>query len=159
MLPDGAGEPAGGELPVPMAWMSAEFLADRVMLPAGVMPYGSVEYRAGRTALAVTHFATRSPFDLKELFDDDKRDYWLLLTADPWSWRQWAANRLRRLASQQPAAGPCHPDVALATEAWRWLTRTELLPLLGPEGTDGRCPWVPAWELGVTLGHLALQCY
>jgi hypothetical protein len=64
------------------------------------------------------------------------------------------------------------PDLALAADAWRRLCDTELLATdLGglepwhPSRPPGASPdeadrvWLPAWELGLPLGHLAVHLW
>lgn len=170
MLPERIEEFSGGELTVPMAWLSAAYIADRLMRAYGLMAPGSVEYRSGCDALATTLFLASPRIELSDLFVAQRRDRWLMLTAEPEEWREWAADQVERVRARHRVAGAMSPDVDMALTAWRWLCDTELLsPTVSaaqdaaqpwnappaPMGED-RPQWVAAWYLGVAVGHLAL---
>ncbi|MFE4450099.1 hypothetical protein [Streptomyces sp. NPDC056796] len=159
----------GGGLPVPMAWMYSEYLADEVLATGDLMEPATLEYRAGRDALALTIFLSDGAVaeDLPVARVDELR----LLTAYGATWRGWVCARLEALERPYPPAGLPGPDLALARAAWRWLEETELLAAdldaLGPapwEPVDGEEEgevrvWTPAWQLGLPLGHLAVHLY
>ncbi|MGW4231895.1 hypothetical protein ACWEF9_21805 [Streptomyces sp. NPDC004980] len=161
---DGAG---GGGLLVPMAWMYAEYIADELLVTGDLMEPATLEYRAGREALALTVFL--SDGSVADALPAARVDELRLLTAYGTSWRQWVCERL-----DAPEDGRRDPDLALARAAWRWLEETELLaadldaigpPPWEPVGGDGEdeCGearvWTPAWQLGLPLGHLAIHLY
>lgn len=56
MRPERHDEGGGGGLLVPMAWMYAEYIADELLRTGDLMPPTTLEYRAGRDALALTIF-------------------------------------------------------------------------------------------------------
>jgi hypothetical protein len=171
---EGAG---GGGLLVPMAWMYAEYVADELLRTGDLMPPTTLEYRAGRDALALTIFLSDGSVDGPG--GGARRARWRSLTAYGTSWREWVCRRLRVLEAAGAGAGPADPDLELAEAAWRWLEETELLapdldavgpPGQGPVGPTGEEPflaaeeegpqvWTPAWQLGLPLGHLAIQLF
>lgn len=166
MLIESVDEPGGREPAVPMAWMCSDFLADRLMFLGDLMAPGSTEYGAGRRALTLTLYLSCPDIEVSDLFAAYQRERWLTLTAHADDWRSWAEARLARTAARDRALGRGDPDVAMARTAWSWLRDTELLPpLLGPEpappGSDKdrrrRSPWIPAWHLGISLAHLAVE--
>ncbi|MFD3998705.1 hypothetical protein [Streptomyces sp. NPDC058548] len=164
MHPESVDEPNGEELTVPMNWIRAEYLADRMMSEADLTQFGSVEYRSGRDVLTLTLFLAHPRTDLVDLCDEDQRDSWLYLTADPPSWRHWVDDRLLRNAARIVSSGEGAAETAMALATWSRLCTTELLPphqampsrLPGAPETVGPS-WVPAWDLGVTLAHIAVQ--
>ncbi|MGW4856897.1 hypothetical protein ACWEPZ_37350 [Streptomyces sp. NPDC004288] len=166
MLPEstnGAGGTSGGGLAVPMAWLCAEFLADEVLRAAALVAPGSLEYRAGLQALALTvHLAGEAdgvagPGDA---WSARRIDAWLRHTAYDRPWPPWVEERL---AARTAESGD-GPDLALARTAWHrlrdtWIRATDL---------DGRADseepvdeteqiWLPAWKLGLPLAHLSLH--
>ncbi|WP_299531896.1 hypothetical protein [uncultured Streptomyces sp.] len=159
---EGAGE---GRLRVPMAWLCAEYAADRLLRTGDLMEPTTLEFRAGRDALALTLFlcgGTGAPAALPPARVDELR----LLTASGTPWRRWVAGRLAERELREPG----DPGLVLARTAWRWLEETELLATdleaLGsglrenaPGGDGGPQVWTPAWQLGLPLGHLAMQLY
>lgn len=164
---EGAG---GDELRVPMAWMYAEYVADELLRTGDLMPPTTVEYRAGRDALALTIFLSGGSVDSPRVVA--RMEEWRSLTAYGTSWREWVCRRLGRLT----AAGGRRPDpdLALAGAAWRWLEETELLAadldavgpagpagaeLAAPDEEEGPQVWTPAWQLGLPLGHLATHLF
>lgn len=167
MRPERHEGPGGGELPVPMAWMYAEYLADELLRTGDLMEPATLEYRAGRDALALTIFLLDSA--VAEALPATRVDELRLLTAYGTPWRRWVCDRLGA-----PAQGCTDADLALARAAWRWLEETELLAAdleaIGPlpwEQEGGEDPdaeeaaqvWTPAWQLGLPLGHLAIHLY
>ncbi|MEU8706529.1 hypothetical protein [Streptomyces sp. NPDC048565] len=171
---EGAG---GGRLLVPMAWMYSEYIADEVLATGDLMEPTTLEYRAGRDALALTIFLSdgAGADELPAARVDELR----LLTAYGAAWRRWVCARLDALERPTTPARLPDPDLALARAAWRWLEETELLAAdldaIGPpawepvdEETYDETPrdeaaetrvWTPAWQLGLPLGHLAVHLY
>ncbi|WP_330454857.1 MULTISPECIES: hypothetical protein [unclassified Streptomyces] len=161
---EGSGE---AELPVPMAWMYAEYLADELLRTGDLMEPATLEYRAGRDALALTIFLLDGA--VAGALPAARVDELRLLTAYGSQWRRWVCERLR-----SPVRGCTDADLALARAAWRWLEETELLaadleaigPLpwepvedAGQDAEDAVQVWTPAWQLGLPLGHLAVHLY
>lgn len=153
-----------------MAWMYAEYIADELLRTGELMEPATLEYRAGRDALALTVFLSDGA--VAEELPATRVDELRLLTAYGTPWRRWVCERLDALE----AAGDTGPDLALARAAWRWLEETELLAAdldaIGPppwEPADSpREPeedeaatqvWTPAWQLGLPLGHLSIHLY
>ncbi|MGW4298533.1 hypothetical protein [Streptomyces sp. NPDC004376] len=162
---ESTGGTGGGELTVPMAWLYAEYIADELLRTGDLMPPTSFEFRAGRDALALTVFLSDTDGELSCVRVVSHLEHWLSLTAYDHLWQDWVHDRLTTLTAE--SAGPS-PDLALATDAWRWLEETELLaPDLdavpggaGPFGEDdGPKVWTPAWRLGLPLGHLAIHLF
>ncbi|MER5550542.1 hypothetical protein ABT001_02450 [Streptomyces sp. NPDC002793] len=163
------GTGGGGPL-VPMAWMYSEYIADEVLATGELMEPTTLEYRAGRDALALTIFL--SDRAVADELCVARVDELRLLTAYGAGWRRWVCSRLKAL--ERPA-GPADPDLGLARAAWRWLEETELpaadLDAIGPPPWDGvdtdgeedeeaeTQVWTPAWQLGLPLGHLAVHLY
>ncbi|MFJ2645430.1 hypothetical protein ACIO1C_01625 [Streptomyces sp. NPDC087420] len=160
----------GGGLLVPMAWMYAEYVADELLRTGDLMPPTTLEYRAGRDALALTIFL--SDGSVTGPGGGARMAEWRSLTAYGTSWSEWVSRRLRVL--EAAGAGSADPDLELAGAAWRWLEETELLApdldAVGPAGPVGEEPfpaaeeegpqvWTPAWQLGLPLGHLAIQLF
>ncbi|MEV6328979.1 hypothetical protein [Streptomyces sp. NPDC051909] len=141
-----------------MDWLCAEYVADDVMRTSGLVAPGSLEFRAGVRTLALTVLLDGRGVDGPGL------DGWLRRTAHDHPWDAWVTARL----ADPPAATP-EPDLALARDTWRLLKDTELraADLAGLAGLGGpgrahvldeeRQVWLPAWQLGVALGHLALH--
>ncbi|MEW1695297.1 MULTISPECIES: hypothetical protein [unclassified Streptomyces] len=163
MLPEstnGTGGTSGGGLAVPMAWLCAEYLADEVLRAAALVAPGSLEYRAGLQALALTVHLTEEPEG-----PDGRRalggtDEWLRHTAYDRPWPQWAEERL----SARRAADPGGPDLVLAETAWRrlrdtWVRATDLDGRDDPTAPvdEDEQIWLPAWKLGLPLAHLSLH--
>ncbi|MFE9822265.1 hypothetical protein ACFYSH_08830 [Streptomyces sp. NPDC005791] len=170
MRPEDDEGTGGGGLLVPMVWMYCEYIADEVLATGDLMEPTTLEYRAGRDALALTVFL--SDGTVTDQLCVARVDELRLLTAYGPGWRRWVCARLEAL--EQPAGLP-DPDLALARAAWRWLEETELLAAdldaIGPppwdavnaggeEGEDDETRvWTPAWQLGLPLGHLAVHLY
>ena len=147
---DGTG---GGELTVPMAWLYAEYIADELLRTGDLMPPTSMEFRAGRDALALTVFLSDTDGELPGIRVVSQLETWLSLTAYDQPWQDWVRERMANL---------------VARAAWRWLEETELLaPDLNavPGGAamvgedEGPKVWTPAWQLGLPLGHLAIHLF
>jgi hypothetical protein len=166
MRPERHDGSSGDGLLVPMAWMYAEYIADELLRTGDLMEPATLEYRAGRDALALTVFLSDSA--VSEALPATRVDELRLLTACGTPWRRWVCERL------DAAAAPGDPDLALARAAWRWLQDTELLaadldaigaPLWEADGPEAEEPeeavqvWTPAWQLGLPLGHLSIHLY
>ncbi|MFF3749416.1 hypothetical protein ACFYYH_02970 [Streptomyces sp. NPDC002018] len=188
MRPESTEGVGGGGLLVPMAWMYSEYIADELLRTGDLMPPTTLEYRAGRDALALTIFLSDGPVGGRRSPGVGARmDEWRSLTAYGTSWREWVCARLDRLEAAAFEAGTRghDPDLELAGAAWRWLEETELLAAdldaVGPPcgdpftaaGTgaagaaecerngeeEGPQVWTPAWQLGLPLGHLAMHLF
>ncbi|MFF2060336.1 hypothetical protein ACFVWZ_00800 [Streptomyces sp. NPDC058200] len=171
MRPKSTEGSGGGGLRVPMAWMYAEYIADELLRTGDLMPPTTLEYRAGRDALALTIFLSDDSAGGPRVVA--RIEEWRSLTAYGTCWREWVCGRLdRREAVAFEADAPTRdPDLALAGAAWRWLEETELLApdldAMGPAGDDpftaggeeGPHVWTPAWQLGLPLGHLAIHLF
>ncbi|MCX4985052.1 hypothetical protein [Streptomyces sp. NBC_00572] len=159
---NGAGGTSGGGLAVPMAWLCAEYLADEVLRAAALVAPGSLEYRAGLQALALTVHLSEEPDGAAAGRPVGRIDDWLHHTAYDRPWPPWVEERL---AARRTDGGDS-PDLALAETAWRHLRDTWVLAadLDGRTGDDPGCPvdeeeriWLPAWKLGLPLAHLSLH--
>lgn len=171
MRPEDTDGTGGDGLPVPMAWLCTEYVADELLRTGDLMEPTTLEFRAGRDALALTIFLSGllgeapAPGALSGARVDELR----LLTAYEATWRSWVCERL---AESERQAGPGDPDAALARAAWRWLEETELLAAdldaivpapwepvaTGVHEEEGEVQvWTPAWQLGLPLGHLAVH--
>jgi hypothetical protein len=151
--------------------MYAEYIADELLRTGDLMPPTTLEYRAGRDALALTIFLSDGSVGGPRVVA--RMDEWRSLTAYGTSWRDWVCRQLDRLeaVSFESCSGGHDPDLALAVAAWRWLEETELLaPDLDALGLPGDEPrvaaeeegpqvWTPAWQLGLPLGHLAIHLF
>ncbi|WP_326682577.1 hypothetical protein [Streptomyces sp. NBC_01237] len=178
-------EGTGGDgLLVPMAWMYTEYIADELLRTGDLMEPTTLEFRAGRDALALTIFLSDDE-PVAGALPEARVNQLRLLTAYGAAWRQWVCERLDDAARRYE---PGDPDLALARAAWRWLEETELLaadldaigpppwepPGRGADGADGadgvelrggvepedgeeNQVWTPAWQLGLPLGHLAVH--
>ncbi|MFE9401446.1 hypothetical protein ACFYNY_06695 [Streptomyces sp. NPDC006530] len=163
MRPEGSNGTSGGELVVPMAWMYAEYIADELLRTGDLMPPTTLEFRAGRNALALTIFLSDGAVGGARVVA--RLDEWSSLTAAGRPWRRWIRTRLNRAARDQDQG----PDLEMARAAWRWLEETELLAAdldaVVPGAVDPRTEedeprvWTPAWELGLPLGHLAIHLF
>ncbi|MFE5730158.1 hypothetical protein ACFQ7A_04485 [Streptomyces sp. NPDC056528] len=123
-------------------------------------PPGSLEYRAGLQALALTVHLAEDP----DRPPAGRIDEWLWHTAYDRPWPPWVEERL----AERRAAGGDGPDLALAHTAWRRLRDTWIraADLDGREDLDPECPvdeaeqiWLPAWKLGLPLAHLSLHLH
>ncbi|WP_328535554.1 hypothetical protein [Streptomyces sp. NBC_00344] len=159
MRPESTDGTGSGELLVPMDWMYAEYIADELLRTGDLMPPTTIEYQAGRDALALTVFLSDGAAGGVRMVT--RLNEWLSLTAYDSGWREWVCGRLDRLA----AGGG--PDLPLARAAWKWLEDTELLaadldavaPGAVPDEAEGPHVWTPAWQLGLPLGHLAIHLF
>ncbi|MFF0746004.1 hypothetical protein ACFYVL_36985 [Streptomyces sp. NPDC004111] len=155
-----------------MAWLYAEYIADELLRTGQLIPPGTLEFRAGREALALTVYLSDSTDELSGVGVISQLDEWLSLTAYGHPWEQWVRERF---AARGDAEGP---DLELARASWRWLESTELLATdLGGTGIDGEevvdpdlldgvdrvdesaRVWLPAWQLGLPLGHLSVHLF
>ncbi|MFD3518514.1 hypothetical protein [Streptomyces sp. NPDC058657] len=155
-----------------MAWLYAEYIADELLRTGQLIPPGTLEFRAGREALALTVYLSDSTDELSGVGVISQLDEWLSLTAYGHPWEQWVRERF---ATRGDAEGP---DIRLARASWRWLESTELLAAdLGGAGAEGRegveatdpdlwdrvdesaRVWLPAWQLGLPLGHLSVHLF
>ncbi|MES9590380.1 hypothetical protein ABWK57_16220 [Streptomyces sp. NPDC094045] len=166
---DGTG---GGGLLVPMDWMYAEYIADEMLRTGDLMEPSTLEYRAGRDALALTVFLSGG--EVPDALPAARLDELRLLTAYGAQWCGWVRERLGA-SGADPASGTAgaEPDLALARAAWRWLEETELLAADldaigappweavddGPDAEETAQVWTPAWQLGLPLGHLAIHLH
>lgn len=85
---NGAGGTSGGGLAVPMAWLCAEYLADEVLRAAALVAPGSLEYRAGLQALALTVHLAEEPDGPSGGWAAGRIDEWLRHTAYDRPWPQ-----------------------------------------------------------------------
>ncbi|MFI8521173.1 hypothetical protein ACIGEZ_25635 [Streptomyces sp. NPDC085481] len=140
-----------------MDWLRAEYAAEDLLRTSGLVEPGTLEFRAGLQALALTvHLSGPGVED------------WLRRTAHDHPWSGWVT---ARLAAPRDATAE-GPDTALARATWRRLRATELRAadladlagVAGPPASaaagagvdEDRQVWLPAWQLGVALAHLAL---
>ncbi|MEK8145990.1 hypothetical protein NKH18_46735 [Streptomyces sp. M10(2022)] len=169
MCPERADGTGGDGLLVPMAWMYAEYIADELLRTGDLMEPTSLEYRAGRDALALTVYL--SDRSVADRLPAARVDELALLTAYGTAWRRWVCERLDELERPDPTGGQPDPGLALARAAWRWLDETELLaadldaigllpwePVQDEEAAETQV-WTPAWQLGLPLGHLSIHLY
>ncbi|WP_235967399.1 hypothetical protein [Streptomyces mesophilus] len=164
MLPDRRNGRSTGELAVPMAWLYAEYIADELLRTGDLVPSSTLEYRAGRQTLALTIYLSDQTDELSGIRVVSQLDEWLSLTAYGHPWQEWVRERMERRVAEGGG-----PDLALATETWGWLQRTELLAAdldsslqwqrVGIEVDEDDQVWTPAWELGLPLGHLAIHLF
>ncbi|MFJ4964673.1 hypothetical protein EES43_27220 [Streptomyces sp. ADI96-02] len=168
MCSEPAEGPGGSGPAVPMDWLSTEYVADELLRTGELMAPATLEFRAGRDALALTMFLSPLPRDASALraLSGARIEELRLLTACGSAWRAWVCERLREAERR---AAPGDADLALARAAWRWLEETELFAAdldaigpgpgdpAGPPGEDEVCVWTPAWQLGLPLGHLAVH--
>ncbi|MFE7467055.1 hypothetical protein ACFU6R_23560 [Streptomyces sp. NPDC057499] len=176
MRPERQDGTSGGGLLVPMDWMYAEYVADGMLRTGDLMEPSTLEYRAGRDALALTVFLSGGA--VPDALPASRLDELMLLTAYGAAWCGWVRERLDALgAAPAHGAGGRGPDLRLARAAWRWLEETELLaadldaigtplpdppeewPERGDAAQDAAQVWTPAWQLGLPLGHLAIHLH
>ncbi|MBT2443825.1 hypothetical protein J7E93_27750 [Streptomyces sp. ISL-36] len=164
MLPESTNGTSGGGLAVPMAWLCAEFTADDLLRASCLVPPGSLEYRAGRQTLALTIHLCEGADASSGTRTTGRLDEWMARTAYDRPWPRWVRERL----AARVHAGEESPDLAMAHETWRQLRATQVRAAdLGglPSATTGlpvdesAQVWLPAWKLGLPLGHLALHLY
>ncbi|MFE9458449.1 hypothetical protein [Streptomyces californicus] len=169
MRPEDTDGTGGNGLRVPMAWLATEYVADELLRTGDLMEPTTLEFRAGRDALALTMFLCERPGETPDpsALPGSRVDELRTLTAYEVTWRGWIRERL---AEAERSADPEDPDLALARAAWRWLEETELLAAdldaigpasweagAGPPGDQEVRIWTPAWQLGLPLGHLAVH--
>ncbi|WP_406012234.1 hypothetical protein OG520_04350 [Streptomyces sp. NBC_00984] len=172
MRPERQDGTSGGGLLVPMAWMYAEYIADEMLRTGDLMEPSTLEYRAGRDALALTVFLSDGA--VPDALPAARLDELRLLTAYGAAWCGWVRERLDALdAAPVSGTAGADPDLALARAAWRWLEETELLAAdldaIGapprepvgdePDAEEAAQVWTPAWQLGLPLGHLAIHLH
>lgn len=164
MLPESTNGTSGGGLAVPMAWLCAEFTAGDLLRAGCLVAPGSLEYRAGQRTLALTIHLCEGAGARPLAGTADRLDEWIARTAYDHPWDRWVRERLAARAE----AGDDGPDLALARETWRLLeaTRIRAADLGGPMPSAPGFPvdestqvWLPAWQVGLPLGHLALHLY
>jgi hypothetical protein len=169
MRPERQDGTSGNGLLVPMAWMYAEYIADEMLRTGDLMEPSTLEYRAGRDALALTVFLSDGA--VPDALPAARLDELRVLTAYGAEWCGWVRERLGVLGTV-PSAGT-DPDLALARAAWRWLEETELLAADldaigapareavgdGPDAEEAAQVWTPAWQLGLPLGHLTVRLH
>ncbi|MGP4002333.1 hypothetical protein [Streptomyces sp. 8N706] len=168
MLPERANSASGDELAVPMAWLYAEYVAEEVLRQAELMQPMSLEFRAGRDALALTAFLSGGA-QLSGAGVVSQLEHWCDLTAAAGPWHSWCSRRLQCLDREERALGHTSPDLPFARAAWRRLVETELLSAdedyddtwAGADVDEHRpaTVWTPAWQLGLPLASLALQMF
>src|SRR5690242_2031602 len=90
----------GGELVVPMAWLYAEYIADELLRTGDLMPPASVEFRAGRDALALTVFLSDTGGELGGIRVVSQLETWLSLTAYDQPWEDWVREHMARRAAE-----------------------------------------------------------
>lgn len=170
MLPESTNGTSGGRLAVPMAWLYAEYIADELLRTGHLIPPGTLEFRAGRETLALTIYLSDSSDELSGIRVVSSLDEWLSLTTYGHPWETWVRERLADRAAAGSRSEPVSPDLELARASWRWLSGTELLAAdLGGAipshkaadlGVDESAQvWMPAWQLGLPLGHLAIHLF
>ncbi|MER5889373.1 hypothetical protein ABT160_36590 [Streptomyces sp. NPDC001941] len=170
MLPERLSGDGGGELVVPMGWFYVQCLADRILRLSGLGTTDPPVFRAGRDVLALTvFFTTATGGGPPDPTPEDLHDWMTLTTHEP-QWHGWMRAELEHLVAEDLSGHLEGADLSPVLHAWQWLQETELLPPPAPpsclpagvagsgargllEGTG----WVPAWRVGLSLGHLALQ--
>ncbi|WP_189881559.1 hypothetical protein [Streptomyces xantholiticus] len=171
MRPGSTNGTSGGGLAVPMAWLCAEYTADEMLRTAALVAPDSLEFRAGRQTLALTIHLCAGADPLAGTAPLARVDDWLAVTAYGHPWPEWVRERLAARAERE-RHGREDPDLALAAAAWRLLQGTQLLatdlrglepwhpsrPADSPPNEAARV-WMPAWELGLPLGHLAIHLW
>ncbi|MDT9684450.1 hypothetical protein RND61_20675 [Streptomyces sp. TRM76323] len=160
MRPESTNGTGGGGLAVPMDWLCAEYLADELLRKGGLVETGSLEYVAGRRTLALTVYLSDGAGP------EEQVEEWLDRTSYDHPWPEWVRERL---AARREREGGGEPGVALALETWRLLEETQLfaadlgaLPAPSAAGVavdESARAWLPSWQLGLPLCHLALHLY
>ncbi|ALC19075.1 hypothetical protein ACH46N_04940 [Streptomyces pristinaespiralis] len=171
MQPESTNGTSGGGLAVPMAWLCAEYTADEMLRTGALVEADSLEFRAGRQTLALTIHLCDGGEPLSGGSTAARIDHWLTVTSYGYPWPRWVREQLG-VRAERVRHGGKDPDLALAADAWRRLCDTELLATdLGglepwhPSRPPGASPdeadrvWLPAWELGLPLGHLAVHLW
>ncbi|GGX30273.1 hypothetical protein GCM10010353_51770 [Streptomyces chryseus] len=170
MLPESSNGTSGDRLTVPMAWLYAEYIADELLRTGQLIPPGTIEFRAGRETLALTVYLSDSSDELSGIRVVSGLDEWLSLTTYGHPWETWVRERLAERTAAARRDASAGPDLELALASWRWLSGTELLAA----DLGGAIPrhqaadlavdeseqvWMPAWQLGLPLGHLAIHLF
>ncbi|MFI1395749.1 hypothetical protein [Streptomyces sp. NPDC020681] len=175
MQPESSKGTSGGALAIPMAWLCAEYIADEMLRTGALVEGGSLEYRAGRETLALTIYLCEGSDELAGVRAVSKIEEWLNLTSYGHPWHEWAVERLAAREERERTLDRRDPDLALASDAWRWLQQTELLaadlgdsepwhaasPGVPMDTAVDECAqvWTPAWQLGLPLSHLAIHLF
>lgn len=175
MQPESTNGTSGGGLAVPMAWLCAEYIADEMLRTGALVDSGSLEFRAGRQTLALTIHLCDSADEPAGARAAARIEEWLSLTSYGHPWEEWVRERLAaREERERGLEGRADPDLALARDAWGRLRMTELLaadlgdsepwhpanPMGAGVGVDeGAQIWIPAWQLGLPLSHLAIHLF
>ncbi|MGR8007084.1 hypothetical protein [Streptomyces hypolithicus] len=171
--PNGTNGTSRDTLAVPMAWLYAEYIADELLRTGRLVPPGTLEFRAGRETLALTVYLSDSSDELSGIRVVSGLDEWLSLTTYGHPWEAWVRERLADRTSTSPAGEAADGSgLELALASWRWLSATELLATdlaatqaAGLRRTDdpgvdeSTQVWMPAWQLGLPLGHLAIHLF
>ncbi len=170
MLPESTNGTSGGRLAVPMAWLYAEYIADELLRTGHLIPPGTIEFRAGRETLALTIYLSDSTDELSGIGVVSSLDEWLSLTTYDHPWETWVRERLAERTAAGRDSVAVGPDLELALASWRWLSGTEILAAdlggaipwhqaadLGVDESEK--VWMPAWQLGLPLGHLAIHLF
>ncbi|MFF2850948.1 hypothetical protein ACFVT5_32130 [Streptomyces sp. NPDC058001] len=152
-----------------MAWLYAEYIADEVLRTGDLVPSSTLEFRAGRQTLALTAYLSDLKNELSGIRVVSQFDEWLSLTAYGHPWQEWVRERFASLTEDERERGSVNPDLRLARAAWQWLEHTELLATdldtglhwhrSGLSVDESEQVWIPAWQLGVPLGHLAIHLF
>ncbi|MFJ6572460.1 hypothetical protein ACIQNU_34135 [Streptomyces sp. NPDC091292] len=152
-----------------MAWLYAEYIADEVLRTGDLVPSSTLEFRAGRQTLALTAYLSDLKNELSGIRVVSQFDEWLSLTAYGHPWQEWVRERFASLGEDERERGAANPDLRLARAAWQWLEQTELLATdldtglqwqrSGLSVDESEQAWIPAWQLGVPLGHLAIHLF
>ncbi|MDN3295872.1 hypothetical protein QWM81_17810 [Streptomyces ficellus] len=167
MRPESTNGTGGGGLAVPMAWLCAEYVADELLRAGALVEPGSLEYRAGRRTLALTVYLGDGTGDTPG-GAEDRLEEWLTRTAHGHPWKEWVRERLD--GAPEPGGEDPDADLTLARETWRLLESTHLLatdlgalsaggPADGVMVDESDRTWLPSWQVGLPLGHLALRLY
>lgn len=170
MLPESTNGTSGDRLAVPMAWLYAEYIADELLRTGHLIPPGTIEFRAGRETLALTIYLSDNSDELSGIRVVSSLDEWLSLTTYGHPWETWVRERLADRTASERRSAVVNPDLELALASWRWLSGTELLAAdlggaipshqaadLGVDESEK--VWMPAWQLGLPLGHLAIHLF
>ncbi|MCW7991278.1 hypothetical protein XF35_40280, partial [Streptomyces platensis subsp. clarensis] len=94
-----------------MDWLCAEYAADDLLRTSGLVEPGSLEFRAGLQALALTVHLSGPGVE-----------EWLWRTSHDHPWSGWVEGRLAAPAALTDPG----PDLALALATWLRLSATEL---------------------------------
>ncbi|MFD5100590.1 hypothetical protein [Streptomyces albidochromogenes] len=153
-----------------MAWLYAEYIADELLRTGNLIPPGTIEFRAGRETLALTVYLSDSSDELSGIRVVSSLDEWLSLTTYGHPWETWVRERLDERTAAARRDASAGPDLELALASWRWLSGTQLLaadlggaiprhPAADLAVDESEQVWMPAWQLGLPLGHLAIHLF